>query len=157
MTALQYVVSLLINQKLTTMNDLKIYKWHTGDWKTHTNADPPYNGVEIIATAHYNAHREFIYLDLEITDYSLEKEGVSSLMTLRRADLWINIPVPKTSAAYSIPNPHFTIDGQVKLINNNDIFLQVDFVYGIPQKRRKELGYIMKIDKTIPKKTQNYI
>jgi hypothetical protein len=141
------------------------HTWYTGDWKTYPIAtQAPYNGVAITAVAHYNnpgvpgAVQQLVSVDLQIVDYTNEKEGAATSLNLSLMDTWYAIPPPDAAVPVTdptlqvpaIPDPAAVtvLSGKVKLdTTSNGMYLNVEFCYGITGRVRGELGYIMKIDR----------
>lgn len=144
------------------MNELNTKIWYSGDWKPINNLQVPFNGLKICATTNYGpatsppTAQKLLSVLIEIVDYTKDENGVSSQLTLSTGG-WNNIPIPRdTSLSPPGPNPKFTVSG----VNNSDlgqiqlettssgIFLNIQFCYGAIDKKREELGFIMKFSET---------
>ncbi len=139
--------------------------WYSGDWKQQNNPEVPYNGVKIIATANYSpitsppSPQTLLSVDVEVIDYTLDPNGVSSTVHLFKTGDWYAIPIPKNiEVSPPEPNTDFTItstdeahvDQQLQLaVTTSGIYLQVQFRYGL-NTNSEELGFIMKFDETYP-------
>lgn len=150
------------------MNDPQKYIWHTGDWKEPGSDKPPYNGVKIEANATYSkatsppTAQVFRSVDLKVTDYTRDKNGVSSVVTLDQTGRWYDIKIPKNEhVSPPLPNRLFTVCGihlntlgRIRLdVLSAGIYVNIEFRFGMGDRKREEIGYIMKIDKV--KKADN--
>ena len=137
--------------------------WYSGDWKQQNNPEVPYNGVQIKATANYSpptsppSSQTLLSVDVEVIDYTLNPNGVSSTVHLSKTGTWYGIPIPENNTV-SPPEPNldFTItstdgahlDMQLQLaVTTSGIYLHIQFRYGIDG-YMEELGFIMKFDET---------
>ncbi|QUJ70490.1 hypothetical protein KDD30_20575 (plasmid) [Photobacterium sp. GJ3] len=86
--------------------------WYSGDWKRRANTSAPYNGVQITGTPQYDDNGTFISVAVAVTDYTLNPNGVSSLIqALTVAQGKLKIPVPdaatqENSGSQTTPNSH---------------------------------------------------
>jgi len=136
--------------------------WYSGDWTdSGNNVQPPYNGLEITAVANYSAagspptSGKLVSVDLTFTDYTYDRNGVSSSFNISKNGVWTAIPIP-VDYAVSPPvlNPLFTVmniqgtgPGVVRLdTQTSGTFLNILFRYGFKNMTREEIGYIMRFD-----------
>lgn len=140
------------------------YTWYTGDWKPNNNTTVPYNGLKIVATPNYGpvtsppTPGKLVSVALEVVDYTYDANGVSSLVTLSNTSAWYDIAIPEdTSVSPPVPNLNFTVQGagsstvlgQVKLdAVSSGIYLNIQFRYGPTNRKREEIGYVMKFAAT---------
>jgi len=144
------------------MNELNTKSWYSGDWKPINNLQVPYNGLKISASPNYGlatsppTAQKLVSVLIEVVDYTYDQNGVSSQLTLIKGG-WNDIPIPQdTSLSPPEPNSKFTVSG----VNNSDlgqiqlettsggIYLNIQFCYGPINKKREELGFIMKFSET---------
>lgn len=138
-----------------------IHTWYTGDWKINGNKSVPYNGISITAAANYSpitsppTSQKLISINLDITDFTLDKDGVSSTVSLEKTQVWYDIPLPqKPNSSPPVDDPNFTVSGsdndtlgKVMLDHNlGGVFLNIQFCYGVTHSKREEIGFIMKFD-----------
>lgn len=162
-TAQAIRASVYLHSKIQPMNNIstKTYTWYTGDWKPINNPVSPYNGVSISAVANYvpptspPTSQSFFSLDLTVTDYTYDPNGVSSTLTIYPKGDWASIPVPMNdTVSPPAPNARFTVAGlepgtlgKIRIETNaSGMYVEIQFSYGIPDMTREELGFIMKID-----------
>ena len=143
--------------------------WYSGDWEQNPNVSEPYNGIQIKAEAEYEpapapksppeppTPRKLISLTLDLIDFTMDPEGVSSTVILYKSGIWYDIPIPNNNTVSPPqPNVNFTITnidlnglGQVQLTKvTSGLFLQVQFRYGLEHRTREEIGFIMAISET---------
>ena len=137
--------------------------WYSGDWSdSGNNPQPPYNGVQITAIATYSAvgspplpTGKLVSVDLTVTDYTYDPNGISSSVTINKGGVWIPIPIPiDNTVSPPILNPLFTVmgingtgPGVVRLDSHpSGTFLNIQFRYGLENMTREEIGYIMRFD-----------
>lgn len=134
--------------------------WYTGDWKQQNSPKAPYNGVQIRAKANYSAvtspptPQKLVSLDLDVVDFTKDPNGVSSNVTIYKTGVWYDIPIPENKLV-SPPEPNsdftvisidFTSLGQLQLYTTTTgVYLNIQFRYGLKDKTREELGFIMKV------------
>jgi hypothetical protein len=140
--------------------------WYSGDWKQKNNPEVPYNGIQIIAKANYSqptsppTTQTLLSVDVEVVDYTLDPNGVSSTVHLFKTGDWYDIPIPENNeVSPPEPNTDFTITStdeahlgkQLQLtITTSGIYLNIQFRYGV-HAYNEELGFIMKFDETYTK------
>lgn len=126
-------------------------------WRTHSL--PSCWGVSISATANFYA-RQFSSLDLTITDYTCDPNGVSSTLTIYTKGDWTSIPVPASDASPPVPDPQFTVrgtypqtPGSIRLCPTpGGLYLDIRFSYGPEHQRTYTQGFIIKIDTLCPER-----
>lgn len=124
--------------------------WYTGDWNPYgNNPDVPYNGIKIVATANYARQTnsqisgDLVSIDLQIVDYTNDPNGISSDFQLTKSAMWYDIPIPTKN--FTVTGVNGTGLGLVKLdVMSSGIFLNIQFSYGIVNRKREEMGYIMR-------------
>jgi hypothetical protein len=149
-------------KKRNIMNELDKKTWYSGDWKPVNDPQVPYNGLTISATPNYGpvtsppTAQKFSSVLIDVVDYTYDSNGVSSQLTLTRGG-WNSIPIPEdTSISPPQPNFKFTVSGtgnsdlgQIQLTTTSQgIYLNIQFCYGAVDRKREELGFIMKFSET---------
>lgn len=135
------------------MSNTKEQVWYSGDWKTSgSNLYPPYNGLKILAVSTYETTEnplikgKLMSIDLTITDFTYDVNGISSTFTVSKTGMWYEIPFPMND------NKKFTVSsvngggpGVVRIVEEpSGIFLFIQFRYGLESMKREEIGYIMR-------------
>lgn len=139
---------------MTNPNDIL---WYSGDWKPINNPEIPYNGIKIEATPEYtpktnqSTKQELVSVEVNVTDFTKVPKGVSSTITLDKIRTWYDIPIPDPN-----PNKDFTVTGiyldgnpgklELFKTNTDDVYLRIQFRYGLEHMSREELGFILKFD-----------
>ncbi len=83
------------------MKNSKDHIWYTGDWKSKMNDQAPYNGLQIKATAKYSeptvppSTQNLMSVELDIIDFTKDKEGVSSKVKIKKVGSWHDILIPE--------------------------------------------------------------
>ncbi|KQB42572.1 hypothetical protein [Flavobacterium aquidurense] len=144
------------------MNELDKKSWYSGDWTPINNLQVPYNGLIISATPNYGPStspptpQKLTAILIDVVDYTYDPNGVSSQLTLTKGG-WNDIPIPEdNSVSPPQPNFKFTVSGtgnsdygQIQLTTTSQgIYLNIQFCYGPENKKREELGFIMKFLET---------
>jgi len=144
------------------MSNTKQQIWHSGDWeRSGKNPNPPFNGLEISAVSTYGtitsppSPRKLFSIDLTVTDFTYDPNGVSSTITISKTGVWCAIPIPMDNTV-SPPtlNSKFTVTsisgggpGMVRIdATPSGTFLNIQFRYGLEHMTREEIGYIMRFD-----------
>lgn len=132
--------------------------WQSGDWQETPNSNPPYNGLEITATPVVSSPPvpgKLLPIDLTITDFTYDPNGVSSSMTISKTGQWLPIPIPMdNTVSPPVYNSKFTVTsiniggpGMVRIdATPSGTFLNIQFRYGLEHATREEIGYIMRFD-----------
>ncbi len=144
------------------MSNTKQHIWYSGDWnETGNNPTAPYNGLTIEAVANYGttgsppSSRKLLSVDLTVTDFTYNPNGVSSSFTINKSGQWVPIPIPiDNQVSPPVINPEFTVSsidssgpGTVRLdAQSSGTYLNIQFRYGMKEMTREELGYIMRFD-----------
>ena len=144
------------------MSSTKQHIWYSGDWNpTGNNPQVPYNGLLIEAIANYGttgsppSSRKLLSVDLTVTDYTYNPNGVSSAFTISKTGQWCPIPIPiDNQVSPPVPNIEFTVSsidgggpGVMRLdAQPSGTYLNIQFRYGIEKMTREEIGYIMRFD-----------
>lgn len=146
--------------------------WYSGDWSQNNKKNSPYNGVKIEATSNYSPStddtslQKLTSIDVLITDYTKDPEGVSSEISLIEKDFWYYIPIPENNnTSPPKPNTDFTITatdlyradllGKLELntlSSSSQLFLNIQFSYGLPNMTRTEIGLIFQFDEVYQEK-----
>lgn len=135
-------------------NDPTSQTWQSGDWSKRPNSEAPYNGIEISGLPEYDENGMLISVAVTLTDYTLNKEGVASIipeLTVFAGHVDIIAPIEQTSPPSSPLNPSsdFTIKGWVSLEPSGaNVCLRIHLRYGLEHLRREEIGYVMCFDLT---------
>lgn len=83
------------------MKNSKDYIWYTGDWKSKMNDQAPYNGLQIKAKANYSvptvppSTQNLMSVELDIIDFTKDKEGVTSKVKINKVGSWYDILIPE--------------------------------------------------------------
>lgn len=124
--------------------------WFSGDWRepADVGAEPPYNGLELVATPTYSQDEQLSSVSVLILDYTNSKDGAGVTVTFQPVVPGKAIPV-RPSPTPKKPGEEATVRGSLELKDSGEVFfliLWTDLLkYGLPDEEHHVEGGLLKI------------